>query len=59
MDKWMWFLVSIGSIFIMLSQTEYGTGWHIILGLCLYLIAGIVLTKYYINKRESNNKKKK
>ncbi len=49
MDKWSLFLVSIGSIFIMISPTENGAIQHLILGLGLI---GVGVFKLVKNKKK-------
>lgn len=47
MEKWMYFLMSLGSIFIVLYPTKDGAIEHLILGLFLIVFAIVML---YINK---------
>ncbi len=52
MDKWMWSLVSLASIFIIISSTNKEFSSLMILGLFLYLVAGVVLFKHYRDKKK-------
>lgn len=56
MEKWMYFLMSIGSIFILIYPTESGTVQHLFLGLLLIGIAALVLFKEH---RDKSKRKKK
>lgn len=52
----MYFLMSIGSIFILIYPTESGTVQHLFLGLLLIGIAALVLFKEH---RDKSKRKKK
>lgn len=44
-SKWFYFLMSIGSVFILLSSTEDGSIEHLLLGLILIIISIVLLIK--------------
>ena len=44
-SRWLYFLMSVGTIFIVLSPTEDGSAYHLILGLVLIGLSIMFLTK--------------
>lgn len=50
MQKWLYFLMSIGSIFILIYPSEIGAKEHLILGLFLIVVPGI----YLFTKKRKN-----
>jgi hypothetical protein len=51
MDKWMWSLISLASIFILISSTNEDLKSLMYLGLFFYALAGAVLYKFYKDKK--------
>jgi len=43
--KWLYFLMSVGSVFILLSSTDDGSLEHLLLGLILIIISITLLFK--------------
>lgn len=43
--KWLYFLMSVGSVFILLSSTDDGSVEHLLLGIILIIISITLLLK--------------